>query len=130
VDVIKLFNPLPGQPVQETLHQHINIILDFVNHPEQHIAEMFEGHAELPPLTVRQMDQVLKQYLFLAKAYENVMNHMGTAQQTCWTWTQCCDTSIDELLTVGITKINNPRTLGRYFTHTHLPLIHESEDPP
>jgi hypothetical protein len=33
-DAIKLFNPLPGEPVQETLHQHNKILLDFVNPPE------------------------------------------------------------------------------------------------
>jgi hypothetical protein len=122
-DAIKLFNPLPGEPVQETLHRRNNILLDFVNHPEQHVAEMFEGYAELPPLTVRQMDQVLKQSLYLAKAYENAMIHMGTAQQACWTWTQCCDAAIDELSTVGITKIRNSRTLGRwniYFRHNEV----------
>jgi hypothetical protein len=118
-DAITIFNPLPGQPVQETLHQHNNILLDFVNHPsEQHVAKMFDGCVELPPLTVPQMDQVLKQSLYLAKSHENVMIHMGTAQQACWTWNQCCDAAIDELSTVGITKIQNSPTLGRWNIYT------------
>jgi hypothetical protein len=58
---INIFNPPPGKPVQETLHQHNKLPLDFVNHSEQHVSEMFEGYVELPPLTVGQMDQVLKQ---------------------------------------------------------------------
>ena len=112
-NAIKLFNPLPGEPVQETLHRRNKNLLDFVNHPEQHVAEMFEGYAELPPLTVRQMDQFLKQSLYLAKAYENASIYMGTAHQA-WTWHQCCDAAIDELATLGITKITSARTLGRW----------------
>jgi hypothetical protein len=84
-----------------------------VNHPEQHVSEMFEGYSELPPLTVRQMNQFLKQALYLAKAYENASIHMGTAHQA-WTWHRCCDAAIDELATLGITKIHSARTLGRW----------------
>jgi hypothetical protein len=55
------------------------VLLDFVNRPpEQHILGMFEGYTELRPLTVGQIDQVLKQSLYLAKAYKNVLRHMGT----------------------------------------------------
>jgi hypothetical protein len=64
-NAISLFNPLPGDPVLETLHRRNKNLLDFVNHPEQHVAEMFEGYAELPPLTVRQMDDFQKRYLYL-----------------------------------------------------------------
>jgi hypothetical protein len=64
-NAINLFNPLPGDPVLETLHRRNKNLLDFVNHPEQHVAEMFEGYAELPPLTVRQMDDFQKRSLYL-----------------------------------------------------------------
>ncbi len=101
---INLFNPLPGESVQETLYRRNTLLLDFVNHPEQQVLEMFEGYDELPPLTVPQMDRFLKQSLYLAKAYENASIHMGSAQQA-WTWTQCCDAAIDELVAEALPKL-------------------------
>jgi hypothetical protein len=76
-----LFNHLCVEPVQETLHRRNKNLLDFVNHPEQHVAEMFEAYAELPPITVRQMDQFQKQSLYLEKAYENASMYMRTAHR-------------------------------------------------
>jgi hypothetical protein len=39
-DAIALLNPQPGEPIQETLHRRNKILLDFVNHPELHVAEI------------------------------------------------------------------------------------------
>lgn len=77
-NAIKLFNPPPGEHIQETLLRRNMLLLDFANNPEEHVADMFEGYNELPPLTVRQMDRVLKQSLYLAKAYEHASIHMGS----------------------------------------------------
>ena len=112
-NAIKLFNPPPGEHIQETLLRRNMLLLDFANNPEEHVADMFEGYNELPPLTVRQMDRVLKQSLYLAKAYEHASIHMGTTHRA-WNWSQCCDAAIDDLSTIGITTIKNPRALGRW----------------
>jgi hypothetical protein len=128
-DAIKLFNPLPGQPVQEILHQHNNILLDFVNHPEQHIAEMFEGYAEwsLEPNT---RSRILMMYTMFGRFHQPdpFLSSANPSSRLCSSLP-----AVHPPLSTSSSSSSYATdicTMGPLVTHTHLRLIHEIEDLP
>ena len=57
--------------------------------------------------------------LFGSVVDSKVCGGNSTVSIAAWTWSQCCDAAtIDELSAAGITKIKNPRALGRWNSRT------------
>jgi hypothetical protein len=107
----KLFRAKEGETTQQSINEQITILTK-ANVTDESYITVVDGGVAIDPSTLsnyeKHMIRIKSQLLCLSL-------HLALEKMNSWTWNQCCSSAIKASKRMGISTVENPKTVEKWY---------------